>query len=70
MNPRKAKNFGALRVKMASAARARAAQRAQAMLDEIPKQGIEAVSDERIREFEEDGKDLAKGISQQDGSKK
>jgi len=28
------------------------------------------VSDERIREFEEDGTDLAKGISQQDGSKK
>ncbi|HKS96871.1 MAG TPA: hypothetical protein VJV74_12185 [Terriglobia bacterium] len=65
-----AKNFGALRVKMSSAARARATQRAQAMLDEIPQQGVEAFSVDRGREFDEGQTNPAEDVSRRDRSKK
>ena len=70
MSPRMAKNFGALRVKMSSAARARATQRAQAMLAEMPPPEVEICSDDRVREFDQGEGDLAKTFSRRDRSKK
>ena len=65
-----ANKFDALRAKMSPAARARAAQHARAILAEMPAQGVEAYSVDRIREFDQGEADLAKAFSRRDCSKK
>jgi hypothetical protein len=53
-----AKKFGALGCEMSPAAQARAAQRAQRMLAEMPPQALEIYNRNRIREFDESEAEL------------
>jgi hypothetical protein len=65
-----AKKFGALRSEMSPAAQARAAQRAQRMLAEMPPQALEIYNGNRIREFDESEAEPAQGLSRESRSKK
>ena len=60
-----AKKFGALRSEMSPAAQARAAQRAQRLLAEMPPQALEIYNSNRIREFDESEAGPAQGLGRQ-----
>jgi hypothetical protein len=58
-----ANKFDALRVKMSPAAHGRAAQRAQAMLAEMPPQEAETYGDDRTRESDQTEAEQGRGPS-------